>query len=66
VKESKPEVGSSRRMRLGFVMSSFAMFVLFRSPPETPLQSGKTIVRRKEKERREDDKERRTSTKDKR
>ncbi len=32
-----PEVGSSKKMRVGFMMSSLEMFVLFRSPPDIPL-----------------------------
>lgn len=32
--ESKPEVGSSRRITLGSVMSSTPIAVLLRSPPE--------------------------------
>ena len=34
VNESKPEVGSSRRITLGFVTNSKSMDVLFLSPPE--------------------------------
>lgn len=36
VKESNPEVGSSRRITLGSVTSSNPIEVLFRSPPESP------------------------------
>lgn len=37
VNESRPVVGSSKNIRLGSVMSSTPMDVLFLSPPETPL-----------------------------
>jgi len=33
---SRPVVGSSRNKTLGDVISSMAMFVLLRSPPDTP------------------------------
>jgi hypothetical protein len=35
--ESRPVVGSSKKMRLGFVISSTPIDVLFLSPPEIPL-----------------------------
>lgn len=38
-KESSPDVGSSRNMMLGFVISSYPMDVLFLSPPEIPFFS---------------------------
>jgi len=37
VNESSPEVGSSKNMTLGFVISSTPIAVLFFSPPERPL-----------------------------
>jgi hypothetical protein len=37
VAESKPVVGSSRKIRLGLVRSSTPIEALFLSPPETPL-----------------------------
>lgn len=37
VNESKPEVGSSRRMQLGFVTNSKPIEALFLSPPDMPL-----------------------------
>jgi hypothetical protein len=43
VNESKPVVGSSRNIRLGSVMSSTPIEVLFLSPPEIPLISGPPI-----------------------
>ena len=36
MKESKPEVGSSKIMALGLVTSSKPIDVLFLSPPEIP------------------------------
>lgn len=44
VNESSPVVGSSRKMRLGSVISSTPIEVLFLSPPETPLISGPPIL----------------------
>jgi hypothetical protein len=44
VKESKPVVGSSKKMRLGSVISSTPILVLFLSPPETPLIRGPPIL----------------------
>lgn len=44
VKESRPVVGSSKKMRLGSVMSSTPMDVLFLSPPETPFTRGPPIL----------------------
>lgn len=38
VEESRPLVGSSRNMSDGFVMSSYPIETLFRSPPEMPLR----------------------------
>ena len=43
VKESRPVVGSSKKMREGSVISSTPIEVLFLSPPETPLTSGPPI-----------------------
>ena len=43
VYESRPVVGSSKKIRLGFVISSTPIEVLFLSPPETPLTSGPPI-----------------------
>jgi len=37
VVESKPLVGSSQRSKLGSVISSYPILVLFLSPPEIPL-----------------------------
>lgn len=37
VVESRPDVGSSRNSKDGFIMISFPMHTLFLSPPETPL-----------------------------
>ena len=39
VSESSPEVGSSRNMTAGSLMSSKAIDVLFRSPPEIPFSN---------------------------
>jgi hypothetical protein len=39
VKESSPDVGSSKKITFGSVMSYTAMHVLFLSPPETPLMT---------------------------
>jgi len=36
VEESKPLVGSSRSSRLGLIIISYPIDVLFLSPPETP------------------------------
>lgn len=38
VKESNPEVGSSKNSTEGLVISSQPMFTRFRSPPEIPLK----------------------------
>lgn len=43
VKESRPVVGSSKKMRFGSVMSSTPIDVLFLSPPDTPLMRGPPI-----------------------
>ena len=37
VEESKPVVGSSKNIKLGFVNNSTPILALFLSPPETPL-----------------------------
>ena len=37
VYESRPVVGSSRKIKLGFVINSTPIEHLFLSPPETPL-----------------------------
>ena len=37
VRESSPDVGSSKNMTCEFEISSKAMEILFRSPPDTPL-----------------------------
>lgn len=39
VEASRPVVGSSRKRMLGDTMSSMAMQVLLRSPPDTPLMN---------------------------
>ena len=39
VKESNPEVGSSRKSTDGLVMSSQPILTRLRSPPETPLRN---------------------------
>ena len=44
VNESSPVVGSSKNIRLGSVMSSTPMEVLFLSPPETPFIRGPPIL----------------------
>lgn len=44
VNESRPVVGSSRKIRLGSVISSTPIEVRFLSPPETPLTSGPPIL----------------------
>lgn len=44
VKESRPVVGSSKKMRLGSVINSTPIEVLFLSPPETPLIRGPPIL----------------------
>ena len=36
IKESRPEVGSSRKITAGFVISARAMLTRFACPPETP------------------------------
>ena len=38
VRESRPELGSSRKMTLGSLMSSKAIEVLFLYPPEIPFR----------------------------
>ena len=43
VKESKPVVGSSKKIKLGSVISSTPIEVLFLSPPDTPLIRGPPI-----------------------
>jgi len=43
VKESRPVVGSSRKIRFGSVISSTPIDVRFLSPPETPLINGPPI-----------------------
>ena len=37
VEESSPVVGSSKKIKLGFVRSSTPILALLRSPPDTPL-----------------------------
>jgi hypothetical protein len=37
VEESKPVVGSSKKIKLGLVSNSTPILALFLSPPETPL-----------------------------
>jgi len=44
VNESKPVVGSSKKMRLGSVISSTPIEVLFLSPPDTPFTRGPPIL----------------------
>lgn len=44
VNESRPVVGSSRKIRLGSVISSTPIEVRFLSPPETPFTSGPPIL----------------------
>jgi len=44
VNESRPVVGSSRKIKFGSVMSSTPIDVRFLSPPETPLTSGPPIL----------------------
>ena len=44
VKESRPVVGSSKKIRLGSVINSTPIEVLFLSPPETPLIRGPPIL----------------------
>lgn len=44
VKESRPVVGSSKKIKVGSVISSTPMDVLFLSPPETPLTRGPPIL----------------------
>lgn len=43
VYESKPVVGSSKKIIIGSVMISTPIDVLLRSPPDTPLISGPPI-----------------------
>lgn len=44
VVESRPEVGSSRRSKLGLISISWPMLTLFFSPPDIPLKSGPPIM----------------------
>lgn len=44
VNESRPVVGSSKKIKLGSVISSTPIDVLFLSPPETPLTKGPPIL----------------------
>lgn len=44
VNESRPVVGSSRKIKLGSVISSTPIDVRLRSPPETPLTNGPPIL----------------------
>lgn len=44
VKESSPVVGSSKKIKLGSVMSSTPIDVRLRSPPDTPFTSGPPIL----------------------
>ena len=44
VNESRPVVGSSKKIKLGSVINSTPMEVLFLSPPETPLTNGPPIL----------------------
>lgn len=44
VNESRPVVGSSKKIKFGSVMSSTPIEVLFLSPPETPLTKGPPIL----------------------
>jgi hypothetical protein len=44
VYESRPVVGSSRKIKLGFVISSTPIEHLFLSPPETPLTTAPPIL----------------------
>jgi hypothetical protein len=44
VNESSPVVGSSKKIRLGSVISSTPIEVLFLSPPDTPLTKGPPIL----------------------
>ena len=44
VKESRPVVGSSKKIKLGSVISSTAIEVLFLSPPDTPLNFSPPIL----------------------
>jgi hypothetical protein len=41
---SRPEVGSSRSMRLGLISSSCPMLTRFRSPPEMPRMNGPPMI----------------------
>lgn len=43
VKESRPVVGSSKKIRFGSVISSTPIDVLFLSPPDTPFIRGPPI-----------------------
>lgn len=44
VKESRPVVGSSRKIKFGSVISSTPIEVRFLSPPETPFTRGPPIL----------------------
>lgn len=44
VNESRPVVGSSKKIRFGSVINSTPIEVLFLSPPETPLTRGPPIL----------------------
>ena len=44
VNESRPVVGSSKKIRVGFVISSTPTEVRFRSPPEIPFTRGPPIL----------------------
>lgn len=44
VNESRPVVGSSRKIKLGSVISSTPIEVRFRSPPDTPFTRGPPIL----------------------
>jgi len=44
VKESNPVVGSSKNIKLGSVISSTPIDVLFLSPPDTPFTNGPPIL----------------------
>ena len=44
VEESSPLVGSSNKRRLGFVMSSYPIEVLFLSPPDNPLMKNPPTI----------------------
>lgn len=44
VNESRPVVGSSRKIKLGSVINSTPIEVRLRSPPDTPLTRGPPIL----------------------